>query len=49
MVRLEKKDNDAERGRSKRVKAVRSSSRLSAGPSGRADTGVKRKNASATD
>jgi MFS family permease len=43
MVRLEKKDNDAERGRSKRVKAVRSSSRLSAGPSGRVDTGVKRK------
>ena len=34
-VRLEKKDEDAERGRSRRVKTVRSSSRIVAGPSGR--------------
>lgn len=40
-VRLEKKDNDAERGRGRRVKTIRSSSRLSVGPSGR----VGRKNA----
>jgi MFS family permease len=45
-VRLEKKDNDAERGRSRRVKTVRSSSRLSPGPSGR--VGRKNANANAT-
>lgn len=33
-VRLEKKDDDAERGRSRRVKTVRSSSRTNPGPSG---------------
>lgn len=33
-VRLEKKQEDAERGRSRRVKTVRSSSRILAGPSG---------------
>lgn len=36
LVRLEKKGDDAERGRSRRVKTVRSSSHVLAGPSGRA-------------
>lgn len=42
-VRLEKKNDDAERGRGRRVKTIRSSSRLSVGPSGR----VGRKNGNA--
>jgi MFS family permease len=44
LVRLEKKDDDAERGRSRRVKTVRSSSRLSPGPSGRVGVDGRRKN-----
>jgi MFS family permease len=35
LVRLDKKEGDTERGRSRRVKTVRSSSRLEVGPSGR--------------
>lgn len=34
LVRLEKKEEDTERGRSRRIKTVRSSSRVLAGPSG---------------
>jgi MFS family permease len=43
LVRLEKKTDDAERGRSRRVKTVRSSSGLSPGPSGQVDAGSRKK------